>query len=88
VQPWDERLRAAVDDPTVAIEAKLAQLQRPDQRLYLPPLRSRGGRILLPASGASGGPGGSGSLTCVSEGARQSTPPWQGAGEHGEETFR
>jgi len=25
VQPWDERLRAAVDDPTVTIEAKLAQ---------------------------------------------------------------
>jgi RNA polymerase sigma-70 factor (ECF subfamily) len=24
-QPWDERLRAAVDDPTVALEAKLAQ---------------------------------------------------------------
>jgi RNA polymerase sigma-70 factor (ECF subfamily) len=25
VQPWDEGLRAAVDDPTVAIEAELAQ---------------------------------------------------------------
>ena len=25
VQPWDERLRAAMDDPTVALEAKLAQ---------------------------------------------------------------
>jgi RNA polymerase sigma-70 factor (ECF subfamily) len=25
VQPWDERLRAAVDDPTVALEAQLAQ---------------------------------------------------------------
>jgi RNA polymerase sigma-70 factor (ECF subfamily) len=25
VEPWDEKLRAAVDDPTVAIEAKLAQ---------------------------------------------------------------
>lgn len=25
VEPWDERLRAAVDDPTVAVEARLAQ---------------------------------------------------------------
>jgi RNA polymerase sigma-70 factor (ECF subfamily) len=25
VEPWDERLSAAVDDPTVALEAKLAQ---------------------------------------------------------------
>jgi len=25
VEPWDERLRAAVDDPTVVVEAKLAQ---------------------------------------------------------------